>query len=53
MTHMDEVLIRATNYVVVGDRNRVNTAPRGLEDMYALKRTNVPNLGERQTERKQ
>lgn len=51
MTHVYEVLVRATNYVVVGDSNGVNAAPGGLEDVYALKRTNVPNLRERSTER--
>lgn len=51
LTHMDEVLIRAANYVVVGDSNGVNAAPRSLQDMDALKRTNVPNLRARPTER--
>lgn len=45
---MDKVLVCATDNVVVGDGNGVNAAPRGLEDMDALKRTNVPNLKEKE-----
>lgn len=44
---MNEVFICATNYVVVGDGNGVNAAPRGLEDVDTLERTNVPNLRNR------
>lgn len=50
-THVDEVLVSAANYVVVGDCNGVNAAPGGLEDMDALQRTNVPNLKARQREK--
>lgn len=41
---MNEVFIGATNYMVVGDCNGIDTAPRGLEHMNALQRANVPNL---------
>lgn len=43
-SYMNEVLIGATNYMVVGDCNRVHTASRGLEDMHTLQRTDVPYL---------
>lgn len=41
---MYEVLIGATNYMVVGDCNGVHTASRGLEHMHTLQRTDVPDL---------
>lgn len=53
MTHVDEVLVCAANYVVIGDGDGVNTAPRGLKDMDTLKRTNVPNLREMDRKSKQ
>ena len=41
---MDEVLIGAAHYVVVGDGDGVHAAPGGLEDMNTLQRANVPDL---------
>lgn len=43
-TYMNEVLIGATNYMVIGDCNGVHTASRGLEHMDTLQRTDVPDL---------
>lgn len=44
---MDEILVSAADYVVVGDGYGVNAAPGGLEDVDALERADVPNLRER------
>ncbi len=43
-TYMNEVLVGATNYMMIGDCNGVHTASRGLEHMDTLQRTDVPDL---------
>lgn len=42
--YVDEVFISATDNVVVGDSNGVDTAPTGLQDMNTLQRADVPDL---------
>lgn len=49
-SYMNEVLIGATNYMVVGDCNGVHTASRGLEHMHTLQRTDVPDLRGKSTQ---
>lgn len=49
VTYMNEVFIGATNYMVVGNCNGVDTAPRGLKHMNALQRADVPDLRGRKT----
>ncbi len=44
ITYMNEVLVGATNYMMIGDCNGVHTASRGLEHMDTLQRTDVPDL---------
>lgn len=43
-TYMNKVLVGATNYMMIGDRNGVHAASRGLEHMDTLQRTDVPDL---------
>lgn len=45
--YVDEVLIGATNDVVVGDGDGVDAAPAGLQDVDTLKGADVPNLIDR------
>lgn len=47
---MDEVFIGATDDVVVGDGDWVDTAATGLQDMNTLQRPDVPNLTDRERE---
>lgn len=47
---MDEVFVRATDDVVVGDCDGVDAAPAGLEDVNALQRADVPDLRNTQTQ---
>lgn len=43
---MNEVLIGATDNVVIRHSNGIHTATRCLQDMDAVKGPNVPDLGE-------
>lgn len=43
---MNEVLVGATDNVVIRHSNGVDTATRCLQDMDAVKGPNVPDLGE-------
>jgi len=43
-THMNAILIRPANNMVICDSNRIDTSTRGLKDMFALKGSHVPNL---------
>lgn len=48
---MDEVFIGATDDVVVGDGDGVDTATAGLQDVNTLQRSDVPNLADGERER--
>lgn len=43
-SYMDEVLVGATDDVVIGHGNRVDTAARRLQDVDAVKGPDVPDL---------
>lgn len=43
--YVDEVLIGATDDVMVGDRNGVDTPTGRLQDMHTLQAPDVPDLG--------
>lgn len=43
---MNEVLVGATDNVVIRHSNGIHTATRCLQDMDAVKGPNVPDLGE-------
>lgn len=45
---MDEIFIGATDDVVVGDGNRVDAAPAGLQHVNTLQRPDIPNLAHEQ-----
>lgn len=44
LPYVDEVLVSATDDVVVGDCDGVDAAPAGLEDVNTLQRADVPDL---------
>lgn len=44
MPYVDKVFVSATDDVVVGDSNGVDTATAGLQDMNTFQRADVPNL---------
>lgn len=52
VTYMNEVLIGATDDVVVGDSDGVDAASTGLQDVNTLQRADVPNLTDRERERR-